>query len=109
MLCDLPLAPRQLLPRPRLSLPAARFPALRIVLRSPGFTLAAVGSLAFGIAANTAFFTVVNSVFLRPLPYQHVDQLVEISSTRRVIPLDELRQARSLSGVAAYSVRNFPV
>src|SRR5260370_12808400 len=83
--------------------------AIRILLRSPGFTLAAVGSLAFGIAANTALFTVVNSIFLRPLPYQRVDQLVAISTTRRELPLDDLRQAKSLAGVGAYIARGFAV
>jgi hypothetical protein len=54
--------------------------AIRLLLRSPGFTLAAIGSLAFGIACNTTLFTVVNSIFLRPLPYERVDELVEIDN-----------------------------
>ena len=50
--------------------------ALRVIARNPGFALAAILSLAIGIGANSAIFSVANALLLRPLPYKDADRLV---------------------------------
>ena len=52
--------------------------AVRALRRTPGFTLAAILTLALGIGATTTIFTVVNGVLLRPLPYPHADRIANI-------------------------------
>jgi len=53
--------------------------AIRLLLKSPGFTAAAVLMLALGIGATTAVFSVVEGVLLRPLPFPHSEDLVQLS------------------------------
>ena len=80
--------------------------AIRSFLRTPGFTLVAVLTLALGIGATTAIFSVVNAVLLRPLPYADADRLVV---TRGSLPdiRDLERSNRSFDGMATWASNLF--
>jgi putative ABC transport system permease protein len=86
--------------------------AIRLLVKAPGFTLPAVVTLALGIGANTAIFTVAWRLILQPLPYPSPDRLVQVwelfdnGSTNTVTPgnfTDWRTQARSFESIAAYS------
>ncbi|HSE21319.1 MAG TPA: ABC transporter permease [Pyrinomonadaceae bacterium] len=92
--------------------------ALRMLLKNPGFTIVAVIALALGIGANTAIFSVVNHVLLRPLPYKDPGRLVMVwedaskSGYPRDTPsaanyVDWRDQNQVFEGMAAFSAESF--
>ena len=84
---------------------------VRTLAKRPGFALVAVLTLALGIGANTAIFTVVNAVLLRPLPFRDAERLVIVYETTQSVPrdyvsvpnLEDYRAgSRSFEGFATY-------
>jgi len=70
--------------------------ALRQLRRSPGFTLTALATLAIGIGANTAIFTLVHAVLLRSMPVAHADRLYKLGDQYRCCPEEVLQGDSSI-------------
>jgi putative ABC transport system permease protein len=92
--------------------------ASRALIRAPAFTLAAVVTLALGIGATTAAFSVVYGVLLRPLPYLEPDRLVQLweqssrtGDSRNPVSVlnyrDWTSQTRAFSAMAAYAFNRY--
>lgn len=93
---------------------------VRKLVKSPGFTVVALIAIMLGVGTNTAIFSIVNTVLLRPLPYKNPDQLMTVWSTtpgtgqaqmRTALPTinDWRDQTKSFDGMAAYAFNIYNV
>jgi putative ABC transport system permease protein len=90
--------------------------AVRMLVKSPGFTVVAILTLALGIGANTAIFSIVNAVLLRPLPFKNSSQLVVLRETYKIVGnvsvsypdfLDWRQQSDSFAAMSVINNVNF--
>src|SRR5579871_5322982 len=77
--------------------------SIRLLIKSPGFSVIAIAALALGIGANTAIFSVVNTVLLQPLPYPEPDRIVRV---QRVYKSGDIGTSTSLPKFFAWKNNN---
>ena len=78
--------------------------SLRTLRKNPGFAAIAILTLALGIGANSAIFSLIDGIILRPLPYPHAEQLVSVTGTYPRGAFVAIRQQIRTLETAAYSV-----
>jgi len=83
--------------------------SVRVLTGQPAFSATVVLVLGLSIGANSALFTVVNALLLRPLPFPHSEQLVDVSIPERPAQLEDFEGARSIESAGAFLPWNFAV
>jgi hypothetical protein len=81
--------------------------SLRRLRATPGFTLVSIGTLALGLGAASAIFSVINGVLLKPLAYAHPDQLVSLWMTAPGVKITDLNMAPSIYFTMCHQQRTF--
>ena len=82
--------------------------ALRMIAKSPAFALVSLVTLALGIGANTAIFSTVDSVLVRPLPFADPDRLVMVWEDNSRAGYSKTHRRRAISRTGLHEITRFP-